>query len=192
MVHNNIINMIKISQYADKLRENHLFQEDTSDCGPYVIAMSLNAMSVNAFSGIDISREMNASHWLFFIPLIMRIPSWATFPWGITWYVRRKGLQSNWHIFATRNSLIDNINKPHLQIVLVGGYKPLWAHYKILVAYDEATDEFGFIDPGSPLSNIVWQKSAVFYNEWRHYGRLRVIIKDPSSIGISPDVSIYL
>ena len=184
--------MIKKSRYIDKLRENHLFQEDTSDCGPYVIAMSLNAVLHNMFSGVEISKAMNALHWWFIIPVIMRIPSWATFPWGITWYVRRHGMQSTWRVFATRKSLIESIVKPHLQIVLVGGYKPLWAHYKILVAYDELTDELGFIDPGSRLPNIIWQKSEVFYNEWRHFGQLRVIIKDPSAISNNHDVSMYL
>jgi len=182
--------MIIISKYIDKLKDNHLFQKNTSDCGPYVIAMSLNAVHNNAFSGADISEVMNVPHWWFIFPVIMRIRSWATFPWGITWYVRRQGLQSNWQIFATRKSLIENILKPLLQIVLVGGYSPLWAHYKILVAYDDVTDEFGFIDPGSRLSNIIWQKSSVFYDDWRHYGQLRVTINDPSAINGIQNVSM--
>lgn len=183
---------MRISKFTDKLKDNHLFQEDTFDCGPYVVAMSLNAVLQNVFSGVDISREMNVPRWYFIFPVILRIPAWATFPWGITWFVRRQGLQSRWQLFTTRNSLIENINFPLLQIVLVGGYSPLWAHYKILVAYDETTDEFGFIDPGSRLPNIVWQKSSVFYNEWRHYGQLRVTINDPSATNSVQNFTICL
>jgi len=172
---------MRINQYTEKIRNNHIYQEDTSDCGPYAIAMTVNALMDLSMDAIDISQAMNKPRWWLIFPIILRLPSWATFPWGITWYLRQLGLVSKWQLFSSRRSLIENINTNQLQIVLVGGFFPLWAHYKILVAYDEATDEFGFIDPGARLPNIIWESSQTYYHDWRNFCQIRIIAKNTKS-----------
>lgn len=163
------------SPFSEDLIAKHLYQRDSQDCGPYSVAMILNSLLMTDHDPHELALEMNKVRWRFILPVFLRVKNWATFPWGISTMLREKGLQSKIHYFSNTNDLINDIGADKLQIVIVGGYRPLWAHYKILVEYDANEERYGFVDAGFDVRATTYQNSADFEAQWRNLGRIRIV-----------------
>ncbi len=57
---------------------------------------------------------MNHSIWY-------RWPNYATWPWGITRYIRKQGVPARVRLFASERDLQETIDQNRIVIVLIGG-----------------------------------------------------------------------
>lgn len=167
--------MIK-SPFFDNFINFHQFQGNTNDCGPYSASIIISAINNRVLQGKSLSKYLDNYPARLKFPFFLRIPGWATFPWGITSILKQYGIHSHWQIFTSESHLI-NILSQNIAIVLTGTWCPLISHYRILVAYDSSVG-WGFVDPAVPKNIVVWQKDADFKKTWNTMGR-SVIIIDP-------------
>jgi hypothetical protein len=174
------------------------------------------AIAVNAFlesrelEGQTVAKEMSrvAFEWKPLPHLVVpRIPNWATFPWGIAHYLRKKGFRARWHLFGTLERLENNLRADRLTMVVLGepwqwkkvaqdafwpwkrwAYRG-WAHVKILFGQLPGHRLF-FVDPGyatssnvDPLSGfgLFSQTEEEFLRQWRNL--LRIFIEVEESPG---------
>ena len=163
--------MIK-SPHTEKLEKNHQFQGKTNNCGAFSAAIILSTITPKAVDGSQLASDLNSVRWRGILPVIRRIPNWATFPWGVIDVFKEQGIRTKFSLFTDRETLLRAIISDSIVITINGAYKPLWAHYKIPVLYSEK--KFGFIDPAYPQKQVTLQDEVDFYKEWRHYGRIMI------------------
>ncbi|MGD2178058.1 MAG: hypothetical protein PVG71_09575 [Anaerolineae bacterium] len=169
----------------------HQYQGYSNDCGPTSLAIAANALlGREAFQGPDVARQM--SHVAFeWRPLphvvIQRIPNWATFPWGIVYYLKKHDLPARWGPFGTVERLRSNLLANQITIVVVGepwswrkGRYAGWAHVKILFGHTPGQG-FLFVDPGHSRADdpwkrhgLFWQEESEFLRQWRNLFRTYV------------------
>jgi len=150
------------------------YQGITNNCGPFSTAIALNAyLDTDKYQGEKITQQMNES-WRY------RIPNNATWPWGISHYIRQQGVPARVGLFVSERQLHKTIEQNKVVIVLTGGLettninilgrefelkiKP-WGHYKVLTGYDPKRG-YQFADPQE--GKIVFQPRQDFLDEWRH------------------------
>jgi len=185
----------------------HQYQGDrTNDCAAFSIAIVANAiLNRLQFDGSTVALEMEK---VVFVsqPLphltLRKIPGWASLPWGISGYLKGKGIPARLRWLGSIGDLLRNIQEDRFTIVLIGepfSHEGLryagWAHAKVLYGYEpptgpEATGAirprpgFYFVDPGfekhmSGLPHlpegVFWQDEAKFKEQW--YNMLRVCIE---------------
>ena len=163
------------SPYLKNLLQAHHFQGKTNDCGPFSTAIVLRALQRTDLEGSILAKQMNAIRWRGILPILQRIPDWATFPWGIVQTLKKFGLRSYWTAFQTESTLIRALRQGMVPIIILGQWKPLWAHYLILVAQDDQQG-LGFVDPAHPKPQIVWYQRADFNRLWKHYGQVIITV----------------
>ena len=163
--------MIK-SPHIEKLEENHQFQGKTNNCGAFSAAIILSTITPKNIDGSQLADDLNKIRWNGVLPVIRRIPNWATFPWGVLDVFKTSGIRTKISLFTKKEKLVQVINSGNIAITVNGGYKPLWAHYKIPVLY--SGDQFGFVDPAYSKKQISMQNSDGFYTEWSRYGRIMI------------------
>jgi len=113
------------------------------------------------------------------LPLVRRIPGWATFPWGVVDMARLAGLHARWRPLAGTDRLLASLARGEVPLVVVGGWRPRpWAHYAVLAAWD-AERGWGFADSLSPSAEIVWRPDDAFRRQWRAFGQLLVTLRAP-------------
>jgi len=154
----------------------HQYQGRTNDCAPFVVAMVVNARRGTQLSGAQVARAMNwPRRWLGPLPLpvIRRLPNAATFPWGIADELKRNGITARWRFGARESDLLNALQAGRLALPIIGGFRPLWAHIKILVAH-HPEHGWGFIDPAHPRPEVTWNTPGQFARWWRNWGRLLV------------------
>lgn len=156
--------------YLTQLQASHQYQGKTNNCGPYCAAITAKALGVQNAEGLKFTNSLNAFRWKGILPIFQRIPHSATMPWGTTHLLQLLNLKTRWKPFASEYELMTNLQNDVVQIVIVGEWRPIWAHYMILAAYD-AVKGFGFIDPAYKDSTIHWYKPSEFAKLWRQYGR---------------------
>lgn len=190
----------------------HQYQGDrTNDCGPTSAAIAVNALLDQwVLEGPAVAEEM--SHVAFecrpFPHLVVpRIREWATFPWGIVYYLKKQGFRARWRLFGTLERLERNLRADRLTIVVIGvpwrwrkvkADKPWpwktwryigWAHVKILFGYVPG-QELLFVDPGEERSSDVHelnefglfvQDQEQFLRQWRNI--LRIFIEVEGHLG---------
>ena len=161
--------------YIKNLIQAHYYQGDTNDCGPFSAAIILRALDRTALDGWKLSKQMRAIRWRGILPSLQRIPNWATFPWGVTNFVREYGLSATWKLRQNNSSLIRALRQGDIPITIIGEWNPLWAHYIILVARDENLG-WGVIDPGHYRAEIIWKQPSVFDRLWKNYGRTLITV----------------
>jgi hypothetical protein len=171
--------MIK-TKYTERLSASHLFQGSTNNCGPFSAAIILKMFDHPNINGEQISKELGKIHWKGIIPLIRRVPNWATFPWGVADLFSQYGMTAKWRWLCTYSHLIENIKTDKITIVLIGSWLSGWAHYKILVAAD-TQNGLGFIDPGFKNPQICWQPLGEFLTQWRFFARSIIEVDDEFS-----------
>lgn len=166
--------MIK-TQYLSNLLFAHQYQGGSNNCAPYSISIILNALGITNILGNQLADEMNRLRWKGFFPIIYRFSNWATFPWGVVNTFHKYGVYSKWNLFASISCLKSCLLSNIIPIVVTGGFFPLWAHVRIVVAYD-GIKGWGFIDPANQKKVINWQQQPLFISQWTCMGRILIKI----------------
>ncbi|MCC6148493.1 MAG: hypothetical protein IT308_13120 [Anaerolineaceae bacterium] len=168
------------SKFRLDILKAHQFQGALNDCGPFSTAIILNALLGLDVQGSTLAAKMNQLQWRGILPVVRRIPGWATFPWGVTDVLREYGLKARWKLFEKTTDLFNNLFQGKVQIVVIGEWRPLWAHYLVLVEYTSKAG-FGFADPASPSAAVVWKDPDKFHRLWKNYGQMVITVTPPSS-----------
>ncbi len=161
------------SAFSEKIQAAHCYQGKTNDCGPYSAAMVVNGLLSSQIDPIALARALDHPRWKGIIPVIRRIPQWATFPWGLSDALRQYGFPARWHPFGKPEDLIQLLIQRQIVLIIVGSWKPLWGHVMVLLAYDPERG-WGFADPGSTENSLHWIGVAEFIRSWNAFGRLYV------------------
>lgn len=161
-----------------QLLKYHQYQGQTNDCAPFTIAIVVNTMrDEKVLDGWKLAREMNKPriNWVGPLPLpvIRRIPNWATLPWGIADVLKLNKVPCRWWFGATTDDLHRALNEGRIAMPVIGELKPLWAHVKPLAAYHPHVG-FGFCDPASNGSDLAWQSEKEFERLWNNYRHLLI------------------
>lgn len=162
----------------------HRYQGRTNDCGPFCVAIAVNALkNEEVLNGSRVARQMERIRprtGSLPLPLLDKIPGWATLPWGLSDELRRHGLHSRWQFLGGRERLRRNLLADRITFVSVGepfrfvrGHWRGWGHVKILYAWDPQRG-WAFVDPGLPLQpgnpwrslGIGWQSEEEFVRQW--------------------------
>ena len=158
--------MIVNSAFNNRLVANHLYQAQSNNCGPFCTAMVINLIKGLHIDGNDLAQSMNHPRFNFFLPMIRRIPDYATFPWGITDSLAENGIISSWKFLNAYSDLSNFLPQKKILVILTATYKPLNGHYRILASLEE--DRVGFVDPAYPVNEIHYQQRASFLLEWQN------------------------
>lgn len=159
------------SPFTQTLLAVHQYQDKSNNCGPYTAAMLINALQGLYLDGTQLAHHMEQPY-IRSLPSLRRIPGWATFPWGITGVLREYGLKSSWYFLANQG-LLNRVLSHSIAVPIFGSWKPLWAHFAILVA-DHPELGWGFVDSAQTKGEIVWRSKADFKHLWRSFGNLLV------------------
>ena len=158
------------SPYRNGLSKFHQYQSASNDCGPFAAAMAINFLKGRRINGAELGQKMNKIAWRNGFPTVSRISNWATFPWGVAAQLRENGILAKWRILQSIDYLLDNLVSRYIFIVIIGELRPMWAHYKLLVAYDDQLG-WGFIDPSRRNGLTYWDTQTFFKRRWNNYGR---------------------
>jgi hypothetical protein len=162
------------SRYSSLLLSHHQFQGKYNDCGPYNAAIILNSLKDKKIDARELSIQLNHIEMKGILPVIYRIPNWATFPWGITRLLREAGITAKWKVWVKPQYLISHL-VDQIFIVIIGSIIPLWTHYKILTVFDPDLG-WGFVDPALKEPSISWQSKNSFLSQWNKIGRMVIEI----------------
>lgn len=164
------------SFYTPKYMQNHQFQGQSNDCGPYCTAVLVNLLKGTNLDGETIGQKMNKVAWNGPLPVVQRIKNWATFPWGVVHQLKSYGISARWQAFTNPNLLFANLVQNIHTIVIIGEIHPIaWAHYLILTAHDPV-EGWGFINSATQSSEIFWIPASIFITQWKAYGRISITL----------------
>jgi hypothetical protein len=155
------------------LLQFHQYQGATNDCGPFTVAMVVNALTGAEVRGADVARAMNRPRLRGGIPVVRRIPGWATFPWGLADELERHHIPARWRFGATETHLRAALAEGRCALPIFGELRPLWAHVRLVAEYDPERG-WGFVDAAHPQPEVVWDNPIRFAGWWRNYGNLLV------------------
>lgn len=158
------------SQFAPMLLAAHQCQGLTNNCGPFAAATILNTLMHTNTTGDEIAERMNHPRLIGILPVIRRVPNWASFPWGLVDILKENGIHADWRPFRKPLELLDNLHSGLIQMVILGSWSPLWAHVLVLVAY-HPEHGWGFSDPAMPDKKIYWRDHQSFLHQWTVMGR---------------------
>lgn len=165
------------SPHADAVLRHHQYQGHSNDCGPYCVAMIVNSAAPRLVAASTVAREAERLGWRGLLPVVRRVPGWATFPWGMVDVLRDHGLRASWRALSDENQLRAILARGRLPIVALGGWRPRWGHWVVVLAYDPDLG-WGLADPGSSDGDMVWMSVQRFSRRWRALGRI-VVEVDP-------------
>jgi hypothetical protein len=159
-----------ISSFADSLLEQHQYQGNTNDCGPYCAAEVISLLNHSSRAGSEVSKAMEAL-WRQgeFLPVFRKFRNWATMPWGIRDALREEGIPAYWKVRQKPDDLLRMLKENSIPIVLVGTFRPMWSHYKILAAFNPSRG-YGFVDSAYKKKALRWDSAAYFEKRWKNYG----------------------
>jgi hypothetical protein len=163
------------SNHTQFLIPLHQYQGTSNNCGPYCTATIINYIYHSQITGDSISEYMNHLHFLGWRLSIKRIPNFATFPWGVTDTLLEYGINSQLMIFTKFEQLCDLLSKNELIIVLTATFRPLTAHYRIVVSIDD--NRLGFIDSAHNQYQICYQDKQSFLSGWQNTAHTIILIK---------------
>jgi len=175
-----LINMVN-TPFTETLIQSHQFQGSTNHCGPFCAAMTINTLTGNHLSGLELSNKIPAFRWFGIVPVFQRFPNWATLPWAVSSVIKDSGLSSGMKLFASISDILTCLESNRIPIVVVGEWRPMWAHYMIAVCYDYANG-FGFIDPALQTKEISWVSQSIFERRWKLFGRILIWAELPEEI----------
>jgi len=170
--------MIK-SPHLKQLKSSHQYQGKTNNCGPYCAAITAKALGFNEADGLKFTNTLSSFRWKGPLPVFQRVPNSATMPWGTTYLLHLLKFKTRWKPFSSEKDLLANLQTNTVQIIIIGKWRPLWAHYMIFVAYD-ALKGFGFIDPAFKDGTIHWYPPVDFSRLWRNYGNILIRVYPPA------------
>lgn len=167
------------SPFTDQILENLQYQGSSNDCGPYTTATIINAFRGQNLNGDELAAMMNRPRRRFFLPVIRRVPHWATFPWGMVDVFRDFDLQGRWWFRVPESYLKPAIRTGHVLMPIIGELRPKpWAHVQTLVGWHPERG-WGFANTQYRRKEITWQPHSDFQEKWNRYGRLLVEIEKP-------------
>ena len=161
------------SPHAESIVNALQCQGNRNDCAPYTVATIVSAFSGSIVDGSTLAEQMNKPVWRGIIPVIRRIPNWATFPWGMVDVLKDHGFSAHWGIRYTTDYLRMSVQKGNLPIPVIGSWRPLWGHVMTLVAWDES-GYWGFANTQMNEKKIDWKTQDYFITHWNVYSRLCV------------------
>ena len=164
------------------LAKYHQFQDVSNNCGPFTIAIVVNALrDQELLHGKEVARAMNRPRlrWLGPLPwpVVRRLPDNATFPWGMVDELRRHGVKARWRFGATTADLHKALSENRVAMPIIGEIikprksKALWAHVKPLSRYEPEVG-YSFVDPARDQAGE-WPDED-FEWLWSNWGRLLV------------------
>lgn len=163
------------SPYIAALQSAHMYQGKTNDCGPFSFAIVVNTLTDADISGEMLSEQLEKLRWKGILPIIRKIPNWATFPWAVMDVFQPRNIRSSWKILCRPPELKKGLIEDKIQIVIIGRIIPSWAHYKILVAHDE-DNGWGFVDPAQSEPSVFWEDDLSFTRKWNNLGRILISV----------------
>jgi len=163
------------SRYASAILEALQCQGQANDCAPFTIATILDALHIETRKGAEIATEMNRVAWRGILPVIRRVPNWATFPWGMVNMFKQYGLKARWRFNATTSDLMSGLEQNRILMPIIASWKPLWAHVMTLIVYDEAQG-WGFANTQNDDHKIHWVSNETFLRQWKASRNLLVEI----------------
>jgi hypothetical protein len=169
-----------VSPHAEDIIRHHAYQGATNDCGPYCVAMIVNAVSPFDVVAAQLARELDRPTWRGLHPVVRRVPHSATFPWGVVEALTANGLRAAWRMGATAARLRSALAANRLPMVVLGGWRPLWGHWVIVLGWDPERG-WALADPGRPEMALRWYPEAKFARQWRAMGRTVVEVDLPAS-----------
>lgn len=168
-----------ISPHADALLKRVQYQGMRNDCGPFTTATVLNAMKNLDLDGIKLSEVMDKPVFRGIVPVVRRVPGWATFPWGMVDIFKEYGLKAHWRLFQKESQLIDWLETGVVVMPIIGEWRPkAWMHVMTLVAYDNGKG-WGFANTQNNHHNVHWFEHEKFTGLWKNTGRLAVTASEP-------------
>ncbi len=164
-----------VSPYTDRVLATLQHQRGSNSCGPFTTATVIHALCGERLDGFELAQEMNRPAWRGPLPVIRRIPNWATFPWGMVDVFHRHGLQAAWRFLADPGKTRLELSSQKVLMPVIGSWLPLWSHVMTLLAWD-AERGWGFANTQSSRQEISWLAEAHFLSHWRAMGNLLVEI----------------
>jgi hypothetical protein len=152
------------------------WQDATNNCAPYTIATIISAFSGSFIDGAWLATQMNKPAWRGIVPVIRRIPNWATFPWGMVDVLHEYGFQAHWRINSSTDYLRNSIQRGNVPIPVIVSWRPMWAHVMSLLAWDSA-GRWGFANTQINDKNINWITDDYFMSHWKWSVRMLVEVK---------------
>lgn len=170
-----------VSPHADSLLGRLQFQGQRNDCGPFTTATVLNAMKNLELDGVNLAKTMDKPVMRGILPVVRRVPGWATFPWGMVDMFREYGLKANWRFLSPQEKLIEWLDAGVVVMPIIGEWRPsAWMHVMTLVAVDPEKG-WGFANTQYEHHNIHWLGQEYFMGHWKNTGRLVVTAQDRSA-----------
>lgn len=170
-------------RHGRTLDNYHVWQRDTNDCGPHVVAMAINFWRGNdERDATAIAQEMNRPRvGVDFPPLVVRrIPNWATFPWGMVDMLRLHGIPARWRFLASEDHLFRALDQNRLVMPIYGepfrridGRWRGWSHVVHLIGWDAERQQYLFVDSSQRVAPTTMPRDD-FLRKWRNMGRLLV------------------
>ncbi len=161
----------------------HVHQGNSNDCGPHVVAMAINFWHGQALLAADeVARQMNHPRvGAGFPPLVVRrVPSWATFPWGIVDMLKSHGIEARWQWWASEADLHRALEEDRIALPIYGepfrrrGWRWTgWSHVAILSGWEPATDTYWFVDSSRSVAPTSRPRDD-FLRLWHNMGRLLI------------------
>ncbi len=167
------------SPHTEALLKAHRPQGSSNDCGPFTTAMVVEAVCKVPVEAPGLAKRMNRPRRRGLLPVIRRVPNWATFPWGVADVLREYGLAARWQLRARQEDLLPRLAAGDILLPVVGEWRPKpWAHISALVSWD-AERGWGFADPAMSSPIIRWRSEEEFSRLWNAYFRLLVYVPAP-------------
>ena len=163
------------SPFKDQILAAHVWQGTSNDCGPFCASMLIRAATGIQIDPTALARSMDRITWNGIFPVVRRIPSWATFPWGVVDVLRRSGIAASWRLFTPESRLRAALARGLVPVLFIGSWKPLWGHVMILLAWDPEGG-WGFANPAVREKQLFWLKPEVLKKVWSAYGRAAVMV----------------
>ncbi len=174
------------ARHARPLDSYYQHQGDSNDCGPHVVAMAINFWrGTEELDGHAVAQIMNRPRVqaAWFPLVIRRVPNWATFPWGIADMLRQHDIPARWRLYATEEHIQRALRENRLIMPMFGepfrrrdGHYSGWSHVALISGYDEATEEYIFVD-SSEYHAPTRRPRAEFLQLWGNLARLLVETK---------------
>ncbi|MCX8063441.1 MAG: C39 family peptidase [Anaerolineales bacterium] len=164
-----------VSPFAEHILQHLLYQGNRNDCAPFTAATLIHAFTDQRINPNELAQQMNHPIWRSGIPVIRRIPNWATFPWGIVDILRQYGLSARWQLFIPVQELTHHLASQILYLPIILSWRPLWAHVMTLIAYHSRYG-FGFANTQSTRKEIDWLAKDRFLRLWNSAFHCTVIV----------------
>ena len=167
------------SSHAEAVLACRRQQTHPNDCGPFAAAAVITGLTGQQIVAEELAQALDRPRgrglWGL-LPLVRRVPRFATFPWGVVDALRLHGLEARWQAGMSPEDLVEHLAEGDLLVPIIGRWLPKpWAHYMVLLAHNPAIG-WGFADPASRYDSLRWYPAEDFLPKWRNMGRMAVII----------------